>query len=198
MTPPGEVVIDVGCDHGQHTAALGAIGTERELHRLPARIDFPRVVADGLAPFKRVDVAVITGMGAHTILRILREGPKPRAAVVHAPEYSDRLRRGLAAEGWRIVDERLAPEAGRFAEVLLIEPGEMSESGYELEWGPHIPRDPLHLDHARQVLGHKRDVTRKAPAGTRGHEEAKGWVEWLEAYIDRHTTADDANSQEER
>ena len=187
MTPRGEVVIDVGCDHGHHTRAIGAIGTEREPNRLPARTDIPLVVADGLAPFRRVDVAVITGMGAHTILRVLREGPTPKEAIVHAPEYSDRLRRGLASQGWRIINERLAPEANRFAEVIHIERGEELTCGYELEFGPMLPKDPLHLDHANQLLGHKLTVINKAPEGTRAHTEASGWIEWLRVYISKHS-----------
>jgi len=187
MTPAGEVVVDVGCDHGHHTRALGAIGTEREPNRLPARWDIPLVVADGLAPFRQVDVAVITGMGAHTILKILREGPTPKEAIVHAPEHSDRLRRGLAIQGWRIVNERLAPEAKRFAEVIHVERGDEQSSGYELEFGPLLAKDPLHIDHANQILNHKLSVVKKAPEGTRAHTEATGWIEWLKIYISKHS-----------
>jgi tRNA A22 N-methylase len=147
-------------------------------------------VADGLAPFRKVDVAVITGMGAHTILRILREGPTPTAAIVHAPEYSDRLRRGLAEQGWRIVNERLAPEANRYAEVIHIERGDELNRGYQLEFGPLLSNDPLHLDHANQLLGHKLTVIKKAPEGTRAHTEASGWIEWLREYISTYSPSD--------
>ena len=65
------VVVDVGCDHGHVAAALGAVGTERRSNRLPRRHDIPLVVADGIAPFRHVDLAVIAGMGPEKIFGIL-------------------------------------------------------------------------------------------------------------------------------
>jgi tRNA A22 N-methylase len=147
---PGGVVVDVGADHGNVAYCLGAIATERQPRRMGRR-DVRWVVADGLRPFRRVDVAIVAGMGAHTIARILERGPRPQvAAILHAQDDPPLLREWLAANGWRIEAERLAPEAGRFAEVLRVVPGVEEATGDELRFGPRLLRGddrllPAHL-----------------------------------------------------
>jgi tRNA A22 N-methylase len=173
MCPLGDVVVDVGADHGHVARSLGAIATERAPERIAVRGEGPWVVADGLRPFRRVDVAVIAGMGAHTILGILAAGPRPARALLHAQDDPPTLRLGLAAAGWRIEREGLAREAGRFAEVILAAPGAETAEGLELEYGPRLlgGDDPLLQLHLRQLLGwldgvleqtRGRDVARRA------------------------------------
>lgn len=158
MCPRGGFIVDVGADHGHVAHALGAIAVEREPQRI-GRPDVPWVVGDGLSCFRDVDTAVIAGMGALTIAGILERGPAPKRAIVHAPDDPPTLRQRLDALGWRIVDERLAPEARRFAEVLHIEPGSNNAEGLWLELGPVLLRgdDPnlrAHLTHlARWYAG---------------------------------------------
>lgn len=127
--------IDVGADHGRVAAALGCIATEREPARCgPALV--PWVVADGLDPFRAVGTAVIAGMGARAILRIVGRAPPVRRLVLHAQDDPGALRRGLADAGFRVVDEALAPEGRGFAEVVVAEPGANGFPELELELGP--------------------------------------------------------------
>ncbi|MEQ1566602.1 MAG: tRNA (adenine(22)-N(1))-methyltransferase TrmK [Myxococcota bacterium] len=156
------LVVDVGADHGHVAHAVGAIATERAPQRIGRR-DVPWVVADGLAPFREVDVAIVAGMGAHTIAKILDRGPRPRVAVVvHAPDDPPELRLWLAANGWRIDEERLAPEAGRFAEVIRAVPGVESATGNELRFGPRLLSgdDPLLPEHLAELEAYHRDLAR--------------------------------------
>jgi tRNA (adenine22-N1)-methyltransferase len=156
LVPDGVgLVVDVGADHGHLAHAVGAVATERQPGRIGRR-DVPWVVADGLRPFREVDVAVVSGMGARTIARVLAAGPRPRvAAVLHAPDDPPVLRRWLAANGWRIDAERLAPEAGRYAEVLRAVPGKEESSGLLLDHGPRLRErgDPLLRAHLDELLG---------------------------------------------
>jgi tRNA A22 N-methylase len=153
MCPPGRVRVDVGADHGYVARALGAFATERAPHRIAGRDPLPWIVADGLKPFRHVDVAIIAGMGANTIARILQAGPRPGAAVLHAQDDPVALRLWLADHGWRIEEERLAREAGRFAEVIRVIPGQETAAGYELCFGPALLRgeDPLLLEHLTEL-----------------------------------------------
>ena len=85
-------VVDVGCDHGQLTAYL--LERSEKLCAIASDVSAPSlekakklfaakkfgervrtVVADGLGGIDRgVDVIVMAGMGAETILKIIREG----------------------------------------------------------------------------------------------------------------------------
>jgi tRNA A22 N-methylase len=153
MCPPGRVRVDVGADHGYVARALGAFATERAPHRIAGRDPLPWIVADGLKPFRHVDVAIIAGMGANTIARILQAGPRPGAAVLHAQDDPVALRLWLADHGWRIEEERLAREAGRFAEVIRVSPGQETATGYPLCFGPLLLRgeDPLLQEHLTEL-----------------------------------------------
>jgi len=155
LCPAEHPIIDVGADHGRVAAALGAIATERMPHRRGrARVRW--VIADGLATFREVGVAIIAGMGALAIEGILDRGPRPRFAVLHATDDPGHLRRWLAANGWRIDAEGLAPEAGRFAEVLRALPGDEVSTGLELELGPRLlaGADPHLRAHLEQLVGY--------------------------------------------
>ena len=137
LVPPGGTIVDVGADHGYVAEAVGAIATEREPHRAGnARGNW--VICDGLAAFSRVDTAIIAGMGVMTILGILERGPLPHTLVAHAQDDPPKLRQCLAQAGWRIDAEALAPEAGRYAEVLRAVRGDEPSSGLELEFGPRL------------------------------------------------------------
>jgi len=177
------VVVDVGSDHGHVAAALASehdlvIATERRSNRLPDQ-SLLRVVADGLAPFRRVDLAIVCGMGPHSILHVLSNGPRPRVAVVHSPDRTDTLRRGLKGRGWRIDAEALAMENERCAEVIRIVPGDEPAEGHALLFGPLLLNDPLLSLHVQHVKAHWKRVASAAPPGTQGHQRAIGWLDWL-------------------
>lgn len=181
LVEPARIIIDVGCDHGYITRAVGGIGSEISFSQLPVARDLPLVVADGLQPFSRVDLAIITGMGPHKILRILAHGPTPRQAIVHSPNKTGFLRQGLADAGFSIVKERLAPEARGFAEILKIVPGQEAHSGHALWFGPWLHQDPLYPEHLRRQLAHWRKIARHAPPQHPNFNRAMEWVQFLEA-----------------
>lgn len=151
LCPAGHVVVDVGADHGLVAQAVGAFASERTPHLVTPRAGVSWIVANGLAPFRRVDVAIIAGMGARSIARILEAGPTPLAVVLHAQDDPRALRQWLARSGWRIDAEQLAPEGRGFAEVIRAFRGQEPSTGLRLELGPVLLEsdDPwlsAHLD----------------------------------------------------
>ncbi len=156
-------VVDVGADHGIVAEQVNAIATERAPGRKSMK-KLPWVIADGLKPFRNVQVAILTGMGARTIGRLLLEGARPTVAiVVHAPDDPILLRQTLARQGWKIDAEGLAREAGRFAEVIRAVPGEEPSTGCDLDFGPCllVGDDPLLEEHLRQLRGYWSGLAKK-------------------------------------
>lgn len=177
------MIVDVGADHGHVAHALGAIATERRAHRR-GRPDVPWVVADGLAPFREVPVAIIAGMGAMRIAGILDRGPRPQVLIAHAQDDPPTLRRYLASHGWRIDAEALAPEGNRYAEVIRAVPGEETATGVELDLGPRLvhTEDPWLVPH----LEHTRRYWSTIAEATRDHDAAKhAYAIAVVAYVDR-------------
>lgn len=91
---------------------------------------------DGLQVLKAGEVAsvALAGMGGDTLVEILAyDWDKTRSfkrLVFQPMTRSGVLRRALAAQGWRIIDERVLQENGRFFVVIAGEPG---NSPYELD-----------------------------------------------------------------
>lgn len=179
LVPSDRLVIDVGADHGYVASALGAIATERMPHRAGSATR-RWVIADGLRPFRQVEVAVIAGMGARTIRRILEAGPRPDVLVAHAQDDPPLLRRYLASSGWRIEAERLAPEARGYAQVVRATAGTERATDLYLHFGPRLLEgDDPHLEayvrrEARRWLG----IARAAESGPR-HREAQERADFL-------------------
>ena len=169
---PGDLVLDVGADHGHVAHALRAVATERAPGR-SGRGDVPWVLADGLRGLRRADVAVIAGMGARTIAGILERGPAPRHAVLHAPDDPQGLRLWLGDHGFRIDDEDLAREGPRYAEVIRVVPGEEPHRGDRLALGPVLCRrgHPLLVPHLERLRRRLSDLA-AATEGRRAHMHA--------------------------
>jgi len=180
IAPRGLRTVDVGCDHGHVSKTLSAVASEREPHRLPRRTDVPRVVANGLRGHKNVQLAILTGMGPQLILGILKAGPPPGEAIVHSPQHSHVLRMGLKQLGWRIHRQGLAPENGRFAEVMHIRPGKSPHDGYFLGFGADLLGHPWAAQHAQHLRENWTRLAADAPPHTQAHQKAKAWIQWLD------------------
>ena len=133
-------VADVGCDHGLLSAYL--LQREPKLTVLASDVSAPSLdkarrlfaklgledrarlaVADGLAAIgEPVDAVVIAGMGAGTILHIVREGRARiggAALIVQANRDLPLLRAGLSELGFAVEREAYAEAAGRRYVTLL-------------------------------------------------------------------------------
>ncbi|MCB9669348.1 MAG: tRNA (adenine(22)-N(1))-methyltransferase TrmK [Alphaproteobacteria bacterium] len=178
--------VDVGADHGWVARELGCVATERRPDRIAVHEGL-WVVSDGLDAFGPLGTAVIAGMGARTIARIVERGPPVARLVLHAQDDPPALRGWLATHGYRIVDEALAPEAGRFAEVVVAEPGEEPSSGLELELGPVLltGRDPLARPHFEELYGYFAGLARRTQGHPEAHARFAGRAAFLAAWLER-------------
>jgi len=142
LIPRGARVVDLGSGHGllpQQLLACGRAGvciaTERDrrtaarLRHLEATSGLEIRVGDGLAALKPgddVDVLVMAGLGARSMLRILSAGrfdvTSLRRLVLQPQTESGLLRRWLVEKGRTIVDERMVVDRGRFYVAIAAEP----------------------------------------------------------------------------
>ncbi len=184
-----EFRVDVGADHGWVARQLGAFAVERLPHRRAGPGQW--VIADGLSAFADVDLAVIAGMGARRIAKIL-DGPcRPRVVIAAPQDDPPWLRTWLAARGWRIDAEAVAPEAGGYAEILRLVDGVETASGVTLRLGPRLldltNREQLELrvlwaEH--RAVGCDR-IAGLAPPGSPAYTEAKENALAFRTFLDR-------------
>ena len=139
---------DIGCDHGQLTAYLlercgklsmiasdvSAPSLEKAKKLFAAKGFGERVrtvVADGLGGIEHeVDVIVMAGMGAETILKIICEGREKIGGaklILQANVDLPMLRTQLAEQGFVIEKEAYARAAGRRYVTLLVRSGEKQQ-----------------------------------------------------------------------
>jgi len=133
-------VVDVGCDHGQLTAYL--LEHNEQLTAIASDVSAPSlekakrlftaknfggrvrtVVADGMNGVDRVvDVIVMAGMGAQTILKIIGEGREKigeAALILQSNVDLPMLRSQLALQGFAIEKEVFARAMGRRYVTML-------------------------------------------------------------------------------
>lgn len=157
-----ESFADIGCDHGRLGAFLlqtGRVGHAQltdisndslkkarrliGLLGLSDRVDF--LVGDGArALHEALEVTVIAGMGGALIAKLIREGREQLGAsrlVLQPNVAAYALRRTLMDAGYRIYDERIAPDGRRNYVIIAAEPGEACYSEAELTVGPVLLRD---------------------------------------------------------
>lgn len=169
LVPPGRVVADIGTDHARLPVYLVKSGRcpkviATELNRGPweqarLRVAFHGLadrievrLGEGLAPLfpGEARVVVVAGMGGTTIKGVLASSPGVLNAlerlVLQPMNGAPELRRWLVQNGWRLAEEVLVIERGRYYVVIAAERGEET-AGEEwlLEIGPRLleRRDPL-------------------------------------------------------
>ncbi len=140
--PKGSRVADIGAGDGQLALRLAqdgaslVIATEwqagaylRLVRRLGGLPGFDCRRGDGLSCIGvgEVEVAVVAGMGEHTIGRILSSGleraKELRRLLLQPMGPTAHLRRLLERLGLPLTGEDLAWEGGRFYQLLIVEPG---------------------------------------------------------------------------
>lgn len=145
--PEGALPLEVGCDHGRLACALAASGryprviasdvsapSLEKCRRLAGQMGLGDRLAlrlgDGLGVVRpgEVDTVILAGMGGRLMIRLLREGAPVAAGLdrlLLAPNRDQQaLRLAMHDQGWRLEDETLIQEEGRFYPILVYVPGE--------------------------------------------------------------------------
>lgn len=198
LTPPSQVIAEIGADHGITSAYLLRLGIAGRmivsdisaasllkarrlfaLHGLEESAAF--CVANGLdALTEPVGAAILAGMGAKTIAEILLRGrdAAPDAAFILQPSTDPPyLRRFLMENGYRIEDERLAFENRRYYVAMRARRGRASYTEKEILLGPRLlaERPPLFPEYL---------AWRKVCLARVRRESARGQIAWIEQALE--------------
>ncbi len=147
---PGDVVADVGCDHGYlgihlltsgmakrvmasdiNEGPLQSARRNAEKYGVADRMSFH--LSAGVTNVPRdFDVMVCAGMGADTMVSILEDAPWLKSTqyrlILQCQSKTPMLRRYLSENGWRITEESVLRD-GRFLYTVM-----------EVYWQPDYPR----------------------------------------------------------
>jgi len=162
---PGRSAADIGTDHGYLAVHLvvsdicpSVIATDYSrgplemasqlvgLLSLDRQIDLR--LGEGLKVLKPGEATTIciAGMGGFTIRDILIASPdvlaKTQRLVLQPQRNAAALRKYLADNGWKIIAEEIALDSGFYYEIMAAEPGSMSLTDTEAEFGPLLLRQP--------------------------------------------------------
>lgn len=209
--PAGCTVADIGTDHGYLAVFLAindiapkVIAADRNkgplssAEQLIGLLSLENQIAtrlgDGLSVLGvgEAEVICIAGMGGMTICDILAadmdKATAARRLVLQPQRNVAAVRHFLAKNGFKLVAEDLAEDDGFYYEILVAEPGEMTLTEAEAEFGPLLLKQghPLLKDF---LSLRERDLTRllQAMQGNSSAESQKR-REQLEGEITRINT----------
>lgn len=178
MVTNGNILADVGTDHGYIPIMLvqrgyipGAIAMDinegplqraREnirAHELQEKIDTR--LSDGVRSLKEgeADSIVIAGMGGELMIRILTEGGSvcrsAKELILQPQSEIQKVRRFLRENEYRIVDENMVFEDGKYYSVMKVEPVEKDSTWEKMNETVTIACDrygPLLLKNGNPIL----------------------------------------------
>ncbi len=179
--PKGSVVADIGTDHGYLLKILldqnkikKGIGCDVNKNplsyakkNLSQYIENHRaqlILGDGLEPLaeKNVDCIVIAGMGGLLMIDILKNKQQVTdhvEKIILSPNLAwEKIRKYVTENGWKIADEDLVFEDGKFYPIIVLEKGlDKDYSECELFFGPLL----ISHKHAllSQLVDHEKQKT---------------------------------------
>jgi len=189
--PPEVRVADIGTDHGfipiylvENKIAKYVIATDLNCGSLNKAIDniknknlemfIETRLGDGLKVLTpgEVEVAIIAGMGGLLIIKILTEGKEIAQTIkkfIFQPmRDADKLRRYLVQNGYKISEEDLVKERGKFYEIITAEHGRQKiENDVYYEIGPKLveKNHPLLKEFLLYKIQKIRKILNKIPPG---------------------------------
>ena len=164
LVTQGNRLADIGTDHafvpiflveeGRIPSAVamdinaGPLERAREhilLHGLEDRIRTR--LSDGLQALERggADTILIAGMGGALTVRILQQrkglSQEVKELVLQPQSEVAAVRRYLASAGWKIEQERMVLEDGKYYPMMLCSPGSMELTDTQAKYGPFLMRE---------------------------------------------------------
>ena len=172
---PGKSLADIGCDHGlvakyalDHgvKSVIAADVSEKSLNKarelLSGRQNVRFVVSDGFDSIdKRVEQAVIAGMGGSKIVELIDRLDYRPSLILGAQSDRRKLREYLVTHGYKITRDFCFYDRGKYYDFIRAEEGESERySETQLEYGAFYKQRNADLrakaeEQKRKILGYK-------------------------------------------
>ncbi len=208
LVTEGNRLADIGTDHafvpiflveaGRIPSAVAMDINKGPLERAQEHIRFHGLeeqvvtrLSDGLEALSEgeADSVLIAGMGGALTVRILERRPglchEVKELILQPQSEIASVRRYLEGAGWRIVQENMVREDGKYYQMIRSVPGSMTLSDAEAQFGPCLMQERSqvwteYLLWRRQIL--ERNLSRLAHAqGDRGEQRKMEIKALLEA-----------------
>ena len=213
MLEGADTVADVGCDHGRLTAALLQQGICR--HVIASDISKPSLekarylisyikkddlvsfrLGDGLNVLKpyECDAIAILGMGGTLMCKILEKCDVPlmgaRSIVLQPMRAQDDIRSYLYKHKYRIIEDKIVLDHGRYYQIIKAEPGITSDTipnefpmeFFDVGYKTFSDRDPLLVNLCEQQL-HSHCKMLPSAKGTEGERTLSRKIRALETIL---------------
>ncbi|MBE5758099.1 MAG: SAM-dependent methyltransferase [Clostridiales bacterium] len=135
----GEIVADVGCDHGKlseylltHNICQKVFVSDISKSSLQKAIDlltsknlnFESICCDGLSKFNgiHIDECVISGMGGDEIVKIISSSPITIEKYILSPQHNEiDVKKFMLKNGYRIVTDKIIKDKNKFYTICKFE-----------------------------------------------------------------------------
>lgn len=157
----GKKVIDVGCDHGYLSIYLTQLGLKclatdiskkcllkaiDNFNKFNLNIDY--MITDGIngIDIKQFDTIIISGMGTHTILKILKDKHLPDTLVISSNNCIDFLRCEIVKLGFYIDDEVYIKDGRQKYIIIRFKKGQKHYNEFDYLIGPILKYNQEYLN----------------------------------------------------
>lgn len=157
-------VIDVGCDHGlldvylakeKQISCIASDISENALKQAQNNIEKYQVQTlvktictnglDGI-PVSENDTVVLSGMGTHTIIDILKDRHDVKHCIISAHTDIPSLRKWMVSQGYAIFEETVIDEKNILYIIISFEKKEVTYQEIDYEIGPILKQNISYLE----------------------------------------------------
>ena len=170
-------LVDFGCDHGlcllecfknykveKAYAIDNKIGPLENARKNLKNYNVEFIKADSFNNLAiDFDTCIISGLGAYTIISILKTAPINKTYILSSNLKTDILRRYLLCNNFKITFEKLVFENNKYYEIIECETGKMNLDESQLYKGLYLKDDKLYLKYKDYMIKRIDKIIENAP-----------------------------------
>ena len=183
--PDNSLFLDIGCDHA--LLDIYAVKNKKEVRAIASDINegpvksakdnvkkynleqrIKVVKKDGLNSYEKgVDIVILSGLGSHTIVNILKERKDLlkdiETIIISSNNDYYYLRKNIMKLGYYIKDEKMVLDKGKYYPIILFKKGNKKYKKYDLKYGPILlkSKDKELIDYIEKEKSKLKEIYKK-------------------------------------